>query len=321
MRAGAGPIAFGWMLGVVVAGCCGSQSDGTKSWPGPFLEVAAQRDSTCALDSTGVVQCWGTGSVAKDPLPSAPLKKIAMGGNCGVGVRLDDTLVGWGNGCEPPPSGSYLDIGVGHEGCAINRDRDLICWALSGATKAPVDGGAPIRLPPRRNTNTPGPFTTLSMGSLHGCALRADGTIHCWGNCSATNAGSKDCPARIAPPSGPFVDVASGDDFSCVLGRDHRVQCWGELGALAPPATSSFAWSKLAAKHNTLCGVNVAGEVECAGEPVNWNGTHYRPPPGPFVNVAVGGRHVCAIRPAGVLECWRVDQQGQVSGKPPWPRT
>ena len=315
------PMFLGVMLSAALVDCCRFPVDGTQTWPGPFVAVSAQRESTCALERSGALQCWGTGSVAKQPLPSNPFKKMVVGGSCGIGVHPDDTLEGWGHGCEPPPSGIFLEIGIGREGCAINGDRDLICWALSGATRAPADGGAPVKLPPRGNTITAGPFAKLGMGELHGCALRSNGTIHCWGNCSATNSGSTDCPARVRPPKGQFVDISSGHDFSCVLGSDHRVQCWGEVGALAPPATSSLAWSKLSAKHNTLCGLSLAGEVECVGEPVNWNGTHYRPPPGPFVNLAVGGRHVCALRPTGVLDCWGVDQQGQVSGTPPWPRT
>lgn len=304
-----------------VNGCCVTQSDGTKAWPGPYAEIAAQRESTCALERSGVLRCWGTGSVAKEPLPTTVFKRISLGSNCGVGLRSDNTLQGWGAGCESPPSGTFVDVGLGREGCAINSVGDLICWALSGATMIRPDGGAPVKLPPRGNTITAGPFTKVAMGSGHGCALRATGAVHCWGYCRATNTGSTNCPARVAPPKGDFIDIASGNDFSCVLDRAHGVQCWGELSVFGTSSLAPFRWSNISARDNTLCGLTSSGEVECAGEPVNWNSKVYTPPPGPFVSVAVGGRHVCALRPSGVAECWGVDQQGQVTGIPPWPRT
>ena len=64
-----------------------------------------------------------------------------------------------------------------------------------------------------------GKFSAVTIGSLHTCGLRTDGTIACWGSNSygQTNA-----------PSGRFIAVDAGRQHSCALRTDGTVECWGE---------------------------------------------------------------------------------------------
>ena len=298
--------------------CDGCRSDGTKTWPGPFIAAAAEREATCAIEPGGAISCWGTSPLSRlaSP-PGGSFRDVAIETSCGIGLRTDATLVGWGARCEPPPAGNYVTVALGFEGCAIRTSGDLVCWTLSASEYQPPSG-APVALPIAPPRTTPGPFAALSLGAHHGCAIRSDGSLHCWGHCAYRGTGSVDCPARVPPPIGMYSKVASGDDFSCALGVGGSLTCWGDLSGLPvlPPA-STRGLRAISAARESICAVDSSREILCWGRPVSWYHKVYRPPTGPFIDVFAGGHHVCGLRPSGVLECWGVDQQGQVTGRPP----
>jgi len=69
---------------------------------------------------------------------------------------------------------------------------------------------------------------SIATGWSHSCAIRADGTIGCWGQ---TNSGS------LVPPAGTFTQVTAGADYSCGLRTDGTIACWGHRAhELHPPA-------------------------------------------------------------------------------------
>jgi hypothetical protein len=290
---------------VVTGGCSGS--DGTKTWSGPFGAVAAEREATCAVTSKGEIECWGEGRVARNTeRPAGPFRDVAIDGSSGVGLRPDGTLAGWGS--SAPPSGHYSMISAGHDACALRDDGDLDCWPLGGRRG-------------KSETRT-GPFTHVSLGGLLGCAVRADGSIECWGHCVATHdRDAIDCPARVPAPEGRYVEVASAGDFACALAVDGSITCWGDMSKVTTPPPTGAGWTKLSARDDTACAIDGHAEIVCWGAPVYWGTRVYTPPPGPFTAVSVGGRHVCGLHADGKLSCWGVDQQGQVSGSAPWPRT
>ena len=287
----------------VGSGCDGS--DGTKTWPGPFVAVAADREASCAVTSSGEIECWGEGRVAKATFPAGPFRDVAIDNTSGVALHRDGTLASWGPGTAP--SGRYTMLSAGYDACAIRDDGDLDCWRLR-------DG------PPNTVTRK-GPFTHVSVAASVGCAVRADGAIECWGDCSA-GSGSEpiDCPARVAPPAGRHVEVASAGDFACALDVEGAIVCWGDMSKVTAPAPTGVGWTKLSARQQTACAIDSKAEIACWGAPLLWGQRVYTPPPGPFTAVSVGGRHVCGLHTDGRLSCWGVDQQGQVSGNAPWLR-
>ena len=50
-------------------------------------------------------------------------------------------------------------------------------------------------------------------------ALRADGTITCWGRHDA---------AQVKAPAGQFTAVTSGRWYACGLRTDGAITCWGD---------------------------------------------------------------------------------------------
>jgi alpha-tubulin suppressor-like RCC1 family protein len=146
-------------------------------------------------------------------------------------------------------------------------------------------------------------FRRVAAGTPGVCAIRDDGSLVC-----------RDMPAPVETP-GPWIEVAVGDAFACAIAADHGVSCWG----MTPPA-SGLKLVRIAAGGDHACGIDTAGGVQCWGAPFDWYRETFAPPAGVFADVAVGSHHACARRKSGEIDCWGTNQQGQVSGVPPWDR-
>ena len=73
-----------------------------------------------------------------------------------------------------------------------------------------------------------GPFTSISVGWAHTCALDSKGDAICWGRSDEgqTNA-----------PSGRFTSISAGILHTCGLRENGKIVCWGdnEHGQSSPP--------------------------------------------------------------------------------------
>src|SRR5690606_4432854 len=93
------------------------------------------------------------------------------------------------------------------------------CWGNSSADRTAPPAGTD--------------FMEVAAGEAHGCALRVDGTLACWG---WHNLG------QAEPPAGNFSQVATGRSHSCAVRMDGSIACWGrnESGQSAPPNGTAF---------------------------------------------------------------------------------
>jgi hypothetical protein len=73
-----------------------------------------------------------------------------------------------------------------------------------------------------------GPALAVDAGGHHTCAIRAVGTVACWGDNSS---------GQAAPPAGAFTQVSAGYYHTCALTVDGVVACWGSnsVGQLDVP--------------------------------------------------------------------------------------
>ena len=148
----------------------------------------------------------------------------------------------------------------------------------------------------------------ISVDASRACALRADGTIACWGSNAWGSA---------VPPSGSFTQVTAGGDlsnfFSCGLRSSGAIACWGDnaYGQSTPPAG---AFSQVSGGATNACGVRTNGSIACWGD----NSTGQAAAPGgSFTQVSAGMWRSCGVKTNGALACWGADTGPDALPPPP----
>lgn len=228
---------------------------------GTASALAAGDSHTCAVVADGRVRCWGLNDA----------------GQLGDGTTTDSSVP-----VEVAGLSGATDVAAGvGQSCAL-VDGAPWCWGsgtlvpvqlpgVSDATAISV-GGSPYAA-------APGP---------HACALRADGTVVCWGNNAfgqlgdGTNSSSQ-APVAVVGIQDASAVVAGPYGSSCAVVAD-GVRCWGrnDFGQLGDGTTASS---------------NVP--VAVAGVP-------------DAVEVALGAVHGCASLTDGSATCWGNNDYGQL---------
>ena len=145
-----------------------------------------------------------------------------------------------------------------------------------------------------------GEFVAVDAGWTHTCGIRVGGEATCWGS------------PRGKPPRGPFVAVSAGNFHTCGIRPHGGVRCWGDDsdGQSSPP---EGMFTSVSAGNRHTCGLQVGGTIACwgrnthtywgPGEEPRFSG-QAEPPGGEFSAVSAGSEHTCGIRPDGAIECW-----------------
>ncbi len=186
----------------------------------------------------------------------------------------------------------------------------------------------------------------------HTCAVKADGTVACWGAGHLGQLGAQalgPCPKMdgktcsmmpvVAAGVSLGVELGLGGNHSCVRRSDGTVWCWGlgdvgQLGASngcqAPgpspgPVVNQSMVASLGASHDRfVCARQNDGTLYCWGN--NDAGqlgaastcTTYSQKPllvagqSSIVQVAAGVEHTCALRNDGSAQCWGLNEYGQL---------
>ena len=137
----------------------------------------------------------------------------------------------------------------------------------------------------------------ISISGTHGCAVRTDRTITCWGD---------NAYGQASPPAGEFAAVAVGHWYSCALRTDGSVACWGDNldgRTDAPDGT----YTDLAAAPRHPCALHTDATIRCWGRGhTQYPGGQltYRPPSGTFTDISLSDDLGCAIRTDQSIACW-----------------
>ncbi len=271
--------------------------------------LAAGNAHTCALQTDGAVQCWGRNN----------------NGQLGNGTATDSSI---------PVTVSSLPLSL--TGISLTPANPQI---LVGGTQAFTatgtfsDGGTAVL-----NNGISGYAKTVAAGSTHTCALRADGTVQCWGSNGQGQLGNgtfnnSPVPMTVTGLSGVQA-LAAGDGHTCALRADGTVQCWGnnihgQLGngtyntsptPMTVPELSGVQAVTAGAGHT--CALRADGTVQCWG-----NNIYGQLGNGTFINsstpvtvpglsgvqtMTAGDGHTCALRADGTVQCWGNNIHGQL---------
>lgn len=214
------------------------------------------------------------------------------------------------------------DVVAGYDrSCAIARDGQVYCWGmglwgvLGVAPDEPCDcARSPVKVPGLDSTRA------LALGSFFSCALKADGTVWCWGSNKEGARGQgnyderpgwdkhdKDAvepPVKVRNLTG-IVEIAAGSMHVCALGASRRrLWCWGlnNEGQLGIDTHETRGESD-DGNHRSATPMEVVLPEEL----------------GEIAAIAAGGSATCALGASGSLYCWGAFEEGRQHDGPQLP--
>ena len=252
--------------------------------------LAVGGSASCAVLNDGTLWCWGhnphgqLGQGNKDsgvmgeawPTPAVvaakaviPVSSAAVGSNATCAVSENGKGWCWGNN-----QWGQLGVGSGQTATSILIPLPI----LTGAT-----------------------FNHVAMAITHGCGLRTDGKVTCWGlgNSGQLGDGKGEHSKEPVLATGlPLVEsVVVGESYSCARTSALEAWCWGTngKGQLGDGKGGTSKWSNSPVK--------VVGVTNVSA-------------------VAAGRAHACARDSAGKVWCWGANGSGQLGlGKVSQPKT
>jgi hypothetical protein len=228
---------------------------------GSFVQLSSRGGRSCGLRDDGAAECWGFGIGGHSAEPgtrevrtaaTGTFVEVATGVENNCALRDDGDVECWDillsdDRVLQPLGGSYVHVSSGREVCTLKSDRTADCWF--GANRDHVDVGFPgiLQIVSGEATclltdglihctgfsDNPAALPEITAASghffrsfdtqvFHGCALRDDAAIECWG--SDLNGSA---PALKTAASGSFTQVSTGGTHTCALRTDGAVECWG----------------------------------------------------------------------------------------------
>jgi hypothetical protein len=202
------------------------------------------RNHACSIGPRGRVTCWGGDDAARVTPPSdVAFSQIAVNDRAACGIRtVDQTAECWGSIVAPPIDPLRSITGAADYFCGIRaRDGEALCWGNEKASAVAtwsldlsvlvagdselcaltsygfslchtVDPEAPFHSSPSER------YSSIAVGSAHGCALDQRGRLECWGDNSH---------GQATPPPRDFTAVFAAGNATCGLLRSGQPECWG----------------------------------------------------------------------------------------------
>ena len=236
------------------------------------VAVAAGGFHTCALTETRGVTCWGNNSSGQ----------LGDGQICGNVCTTPVGVVGLTSGV------AAIAAGLQHS-CAVLDTGIVKCWGsntvgqLGDGTNAdsatPVDVAGAIG-------------SAIAAGGAHTCALTDGASVRCWGENDSGQLGdgtdmNRRTPIDVSGLPWGFRVLAAGFKHTCVILEPTGMACWGNnsLGQLGD---------------GRACGSTCPSPVAVSGLAED------------VAAVAMGFFHTCALGVASSLQCWGLNDNGQL---------
>jgi alpha-tubulin suppressor-like RCC1 family protein len=272
--------------------------------------IAAGEDHTCALLSSGTVECWGFNGYGQ------------LGNGSSTGPETCSIPDSSSGACSTTPvavSGlmGVVALAAGWEHtCALLSDGTVECWGLNAAgelgtgTTGPDTCGsascstAPVIVPGLTGVKA------IAAGEAHTCALLSGGSVKCWGDNEVgelgdgTSTGPDLCngyacsltPVSVSGLAG--VEAISANLITtCALLSGGTVECWGynQDGELGTGVSTG--------PDTCLLGT---GMEACSTTPVAVSGLSG------VTAISAGILSACALLSVGTVECWGDNTLGEL---------
>lgn len=181
-----------------------------------------------------------------------------------------------------PASAQLIAVEAGDtHACGMRTDRTIACWGFNGFGELGDGTTADTWVPPVTVSGIDD-AAAVSAGNRFTCAVRAGGSVWCWGEGGAGQLGNGQQNDSATPVQvtgiNDAIDVTTGSAFACALRDGFTVSCWGlnQLGQLGNGTVTN----------NTGNPTPVAVEISDA------------------TTVTAGWNHACARRSDSTVWCW-----------------
>lgn len=212
---------------------------------GRWRAVAAGGSHSCAIDSAGVLHCWGSNRYGQ---LGAPANDSCRGPDGATPCRREPAPV-TELADHVGPGGEVRTVAAGaSHTCALDDEGRALCWGSNTLRQTGTETGDVVSRPTPVGTDLR--FTSLVTGAYHSCGLTAAGALYCWGSDVAGELRGRardrcndgPCTARpVRLASSGVVTAAAGFGLTCVRRSDGVVQCWGAgdlVSDIAPVSTA-----------------------------------------------------------------------------------
>jgi hypothetical protein len=223
-----------WCLGLEAV----TPAVGATRWvPGQSAQVPGLTGATrvgvggfgaCAVRDDGSVWCWDVerwnrGRPSQDPVAAIQVPgvdhatDVALGATFACALRDDGSVRCWGENTN------------GQLGNGTRSQRACDGAACFSASATPVVGLERV--------------LRVSAGGDTACALRADGTVWCWGANANGQLGDGTQTGRTAPVRVPGLsavrDIATSGLYTCTIEQSDKVWGWGWPGGKTSPGSTT----------------------------------------------------------------------------------
>jgi alpha-tubulin suppressor-like RCC1 family protein len=284
-----------------------------------WLEVTTAADHSCALREEGSVWCFGANDQGQLGLP-------------GVNDVLSPTALTLDATAQQVSAEAAFS-------CALLQNGRVYCWGQNTEGMLAQDDTYPgedqfVPLPVTQFDD----WSSLDTGNGHACALRAPGTLWCWGRNSDDQLGlGESADAQFRYPqqvqsASDWLQVQAGQNHSCGLRRGGGLWCWGdnEFGNLgtgdftpqpSPVRIDAREYVQVSLDTFHTCAIDTASELWCWGRNIEGQlglgdiedrVLPARVATGNWAQVAVGRFHTCATKHNASIWCTGENAVGQL---------
>lgn len=299
-------------------------------------------NATCA-ETPGSFTCTCKSGFVADGTACVDINECTDGNNGGCSAHATcGNVVGATRTCTCNAAEGYtgdgITCGLG-DACLVNFGGcDMAHGTCATANEQPVCGC----VAGWHGTTTCQPdYTSAMAGGVATCAIKADGSLWCWGANNMGQVGDgtgvNRAYASQIDPAHSWLSVAGGDDHTCAIRTDGSLWCWGaqsfpnfegptrgtnRVTSSAGDAHLSPAqigtgtnWASLALGTYLSCGIQTDGVLVCwsdtFGEYTDGTGPDFHTIAGSWSKISVGTDHACGIQTDDSLWCWGGNDNGQ----------
>ncbi len=289
---------------------------------GTVSKISLGNAHSCALLSSGTVQCWGENSNGtlgngSTTASSSPVNVQGLGG-----------------------SPTAISAGASHN-CALFSDGTVKCWGdnLKGQLG---DGSNTDRTSAVSVAGLGGTATKIAAGYSSTCALLSTGTVRCWGNNSFGELGNGNTTDTTSPVTanigGTATDLIASSFSTCALLSTGVLKCWGTnggaqvgngtvggnistpttvlnlTGSVSKPARSggSFNCALMSNASVNCWGTNTNGQIGDGTTTTRSSAVAVQGLSGSVSQLELGYDHACSLLTTGKIECWGRNHKGQL---------